>query len=350
MDQRDRPHTAEARPYADFDYPLAVAREGSQARWAAGSGGFRVEEIPLYAFSGEGEHAVVTVEKADRTTRDVAVAVARRLGVPNAGVGYAGMKDKNCVSVQSFTVSGVGEAAAAAAFEDEGCRVLFQGRHRNKLRLGHLAGNRFRVLLLGCSGSEARSAFDALEGPGVPNFFGPQRFGARGDNAAAGLRVLKGALRTDRWKRDLFVSALQSAVFNEVLARRLEAGTLASALAGDVLRREDSGGLFVCEDPEADQPRVSAFEVTPTGPIPGKKMVRPQGGVAAKEAAVLEEMGVDVALFSRETGSRRPLRVPLSDCCVEEGEGGCRVSFALPAGAYATSVIREITGGSLERR
>jgi tRNA pseudouridine13 synthase len=106
-----------------------------------------VEEISLYPFSGEGEHAVLVVEKEGTTTRDVAVGAAQVLGVAPSAVGYAGMKDKRCVAVQAFSVAGVSEAEAARAFEAQGCRVRSATRHRNKLRLGHSAGNRFRAFL-----------------------------------------------------------------------------------------------------------------------------------------------------------------------------------------------------------
>lgn len=339
-----------ATPYRDFDYPRSRTRPTAGGTWPASADAFRVEEIPLYPTCGEGEHAALTVEKRDVTTRDLATAVARRLRVGPAAVGYAGMKDKACVAVQSFTVTGVSEGAAREAFEAEGCRVLAATRHRNKLRLGHLAGNRFRVFLAGVAVDDASATLAELGVFGVPNYFGPQRFGARGDNAAAGVQVLRGALRANRWKRDLLVSALQSFVFNEVLARRVEQGTWASALLGDVLRREDSGGLFLCEALQTDGARVAAFEVNPTGPLPGRKAVAPAAEAEALEASVLADLGIDPGLFGGETGSRRPLRCRLEGGSVEAGEGGVWLAFALPAGVYATSVVREVTGKAARAR
>jgi tRNA pseudouridine13 synthase len=311
--------------------------------WVPSPETFGVEEIARYDFCGEGEHAAVEVEKAGRTTRDIAVQVARRLGVPPSAVGYAGMKDKASVSSQGFTVTGADELETRQAFEAEGCRVLRVTRHRNKLRLGHLAGNRFRVFLPGIDLAAARAALVELARGGVPNYFGPQRFGGRGDNAVRGLATLKGELRASRWKRDLLVSALQSFVFNEVLARRVEEAALGAAFEGDVLRREDSGGLFVCDEPAEADPRVRSFAVSPTGPIAGRKMVRPGGRPAAVESAVLVELGLDPDLFTRLTGSRRPLRARVIDGSLEPASGGAWVSFTCPPGVYATSVIRELT-------
>ncbi|MDW7712405.1 MAG: tRNA pseudouridine(13) synthase TruD [Deferrisomatales bacterium] len=334
-----------ASPYTDFDYPYLWTSEAAGGRWEPSPETFQVREVPLYPFSGDGEHAALVVEKAGVTTRDLALAAAGRLGVPPAAVGYAGMKDKACVSVQGFTVTGVDEGGAAAAFEAAGARVLSTARHRNKLRLGHLAGNAFRARLSGADPGMAAAVLEALGRTGFPNYFGPQRFGARGDNPVQGVAVLQGRRRVGRWKRDLLVSALQAFVCNEVLARRVEEGTVGVALEGDVLRREDSGGLFLCADPAVDSERAAAFQVSPTGPLHGRKMVRPAGSPGASEAAVLEALGLAEELFARETGTRRPLRAPLRDWGVEAEEGaGCWVSFTCPAGAFATSVIREVLG------
>ena len=331
-------------PWEDFRYPRWSRAPGAGGRWVSAPETFRVEEIPLYPFSGDGEHAVLVVEKEGRTTRDVAVGAAQALGVAPSAVGYAGMKDKRCVAVQAFTVAGVSEAAAAQAFEAQGCRVHRATRHRNKLRLGHSAGNRFRAFLEGAEPAAAEGVLDELGRDGAPNYFGRQRFGARGDNAAQGLAVLRGRFRVNRWKRDLLVSALQSLLFNEVLARRVDQRGLTQARTGDVLRREDSGGLFVCTDPEADTPRVEEFAVSPTGPMWGKKMVRPAGEVLEAEREAGAALGLAEELFARETGTRRPLRVPVAERGVEAAPGGVWVSFVCPAGAYASSVIREIQG------
>ncbi len=344
MEPREERCNLARAPYRDFSYPRSGRIPKAGGTWVPGVETFRVEELPLYPFCGEGEHVALVVARAGQATRDLAVAVARGLGVPVAAVGYAGMKDRASVAVQAFTVSGVPEGPAAEAFAAEGCTVLSVSRHRNKLRLGHSAGNRFRVLLSEAPVPGVEAAAEHLARFGVPNYYGPQRFGAKGDNAAAGLALLRGRGKVGRWKHDLLVSALQSFLFNEVLARRVEAGTLEVALAGDVLRREDSGGLFLCTEPAADTPRVVRFEVGPTGPMPGRKMVQPGEAVAAGEAAVLRELGLEEALFRREVGSRRPLRVPVGALAVEPAAGGTWLSFTLPAGAFATSVVREVTG------
>jgi tRNA pseudouridine13 synthase len=315
----------------------------SGGTWRPSPETFQVEEIPAYPWCDAGEHAALTVEKTGLTTREVAAAVARNLGLSPQAVGYAGMKDKHAVTVQGFTVTGAATEQAVAAFVAAGCRVLGAGRHRNKLRLGHLAGNRFRTLLVGADPRMCDEVLGQLIELGVPNYYGPQRFGARGDNAWVGQRVLRGEQRAKRWQRDLLTSALQSLVFNEVLARRIENGTLSSALAGDVLQREDSGGLFLCADPGVDTERVRRLEVHPTGPMPGRKMVVPEEGVARAEDEVLADFGLAPTLFAGLRGTRRALRVRLEEVHVEPGTDGVWVTFTLPAGAFASVVVRELT-------
>jgi tRNA pseudouridine13 synthase len=127
----------------------------------------------------------------------------------------------------------------------------------------------------------------------------------------------------------------------------LEAGTLLTALEGDVMRREDSGGLFLCEDSILDGPRLERFDISPTGPMPGRKMVTPVGVVADTEAEVLRDLGLDPAGFRSQTGSRRPLRVPVSGGSVQTVDSGVWLTFACPPGAFATAVVREVVGSEV---
>lgn len=336
------------RPFRDFDYPLLTSgpRVG---RWTVAAEDFFVEEIPLYPFCGEGEHAVVIAEKRDLPTRDLAVRVAEILNLPAAAVGYAGMKDKAAVTVQAFSLTGVDEKRAAEAFAAAGARVVSTTRHRNKLRLGHLAANRFLILLRGGDTALSLERLNELARLGLPNYFGPQRFGAAGTNASEALLILTKRRKVGRWKRDLLASALQSFVFNEVLARRIEDGLYGQVLSGDVLQKTDSGGVFRCEAPEDDAPRLAAFEVSLTGPMPGKKMVEPDNIPADREREVFSELGLPENIFSGETGTRRALRVPLDAVGVEPCAEGVWLGFACPPGAYATSVVREIAASGALR-
>jgi tRNA pseudouridine13 synthase len=237
-----------------------------------------------------------------------------------------------------------------ADFALEGVRVLWTRRHGNKLRTGHLKGNRFRLRLRGVKDvGAARESFSRLGARGVPNYFGDQRFGREGDNADFGRLLVLGQRlprRPDKFQRKLYLSAFQSRLFNRALVERLRAGTFDTALLGDVLRREDSGGLFVCEAPEVDGPRVASFEVSPAGPLFGPKMTAATHAVAEAEAKLLADEGVTLEDFKRggdETqGGRRPYRVRLGNPSLEvEGED-LVLTFELPKGSYATEVLHEL--------
>jgi tRNA pseudouridine13 synthase len=322
---------------------------------------FVVEEIAAYEAAGAGEHTYLWVEKRGVTTMDAARRLARLLDVDARDVGYAGLKDRNAVTRQWMSVPRVDPERARLISEPD-LRVLEVARHGNKLRTGHLRGNRFELIV----GIEAGgAAFDslcarlaALAMSGVPNRFGEQRFGAAGDNATAGLAILRGERREqDRRLRNLLLSAAQSAVFNRVLERRAADG-LAVVRAGDVLQKVASGGLFVTEDVETDQLRVNAGELAITGPLPGGREKEPPVGTPARavEDAALADMGATREDFGRAgrdlPGARRPFLVPLGlgDPAVQPEPAtaspngvSVRLRFSLPAGSYATVVVAALS-------
>ena len=310
---------------------------------------FEVEELPAYLPSGEGEHLYLWVEKRGRDTREVVKALALALEMDEGEVGVAGMKDRQAITRQLVSVPARHEARLGA-FALEGVSVLWTKRHGNKLRTGHLRGNRFQLRLRGVTDvGAARESFARLVARGVPNYFGDQRFGREGDNADFGRLLVLGQRlprRPDKFQRKLYLSAFQSRLFNRALVERLLAGTFDQALLGDVLRKEDSGGLFVCEAPEVDGPRVAAFEVSPAGPLFGPRMTAAAAGVAEAEARLLVEEGVTLADFQRggdETqGARRPYRVLLGGASLEQEGEDLRLTFELPKGAYATEVLHEL--------
>ncbi|MBJ6761862.1 tRNA pseudouridine(13) synthase TruD [Myxococcaceae bacterium JPH2] len=310
---------------------------------------FEVEELPAYLPSGDGTHLYLWIEKRGRDTREVVRALSQSLGVREDDVGVAGMKDRHAVTRQWLSVPAVAEPRLGE-FSLDGVRVLEARRHGNKLRTGHLRGNRFRLRVRDVKDVEAaRETFARLSAQGVPNYFGEQRFGRAGDNADQGKLLVLGQRlpkRPDRFQRKLFLSAFQSRLFNRALVLRLQAGTFATALLGDVLRKEETGGLFVCEAPEVDGPRVASFEVSPAGPLFGPKMTAAQGEVAELEARLLVEEGVTPSDFLRgggETeGSRRPYRVRLGSPVLTPEGGDLWLTFELPRGSYATEVLHEL--------
>jgi tRNA pseudouridine13 synthase len=314
---------------------------------------FFVEEIPAYLPAGEGTHTFLWIEKRGLTTPEAVRRLAQALQVPDRDVGYAGMKDRHATTRQWVSVPSVAPEAALA-LELPDLRVLSAGRHGNKLRTGHLRGNKFEVVLTEVAAGEApllEEALAALGREGLPNHYGAQRFGAAGDNVRAGLEILRGQRRErDGRRRRLLLSALQSEVFNRTMARRAATGGLLLVRAGDVLQKTVSGGVFVSEDAATDQARVDAGEVVPTGPMPGSREIEPPPGsaAAALEDDALAEVGVtraELAGVGRDLpGARRPVVVPvtLGEPPVVAEPGGLRFCFSLPAGSYATMLLRAV--------
>jgi tRNA pseudouridine13 synthase len=307
---------------------------------------FVVDEVPAYLPSGEGEHLFLKVWKRGLGTPEAAALLARHFGCPERELSWAGLKDSFAVTTQWLSLP-ARLARNLETFSHEQVRVLEHKKHGNKLKGGHLGGNRFALRIAGVKDvAAAQASFARLAKEGIPNAFGTQRFGAHGDNASKGKEVLLGKARVGRFQRKLFLSAYQSSLFNRLLGLRLAEGTFARALTGDVLKKHETGGEFVCADAAVDQPRVDAFEVSATGPMYGPKMRAAEGGPGEAEAAVLRDEGLTLASFEAgrgETeGARRFYRVPLASPEFEVTGEDVWLRFALPSGSYATVVLGEL--------
>lgn len=320
----------------------------------AGTGGsiratpedFRVEELPAYLPEGSGSHRYLLVEKRGHTTRDL-VSALHRAGVEPNSIGVAGLKDKAAVTVQWLSLPKRHADAVQELAAMPGVRILDESYHRNKLGIGHLRGNRFEITVQGV-GPEgeglAVATFAALAERGAPNWFGPQRFGRFGGNAFDGLKVVRGvSVPGGHHLKRFFVSALQSLLFNAMLAERMERGWYREVVLGDWARKHDTGGTFLVEDAEVEAPRARALEISATLPLHGRK-VRPSTLSAGEvEALVLERYGLRWAQFGSRRGDRRSTRVLLANTTVSQVGGALTVGFDLPKGAYATAVLRELT-------
>jgi tRNA pseudouridine13 synthase len=327
---------------------------------------FVVEELPAYEPSGEGEHLFVRLTKRGLTTDELAAKIARATSVPRRDIGIAGMKDKIAVTTQTLSLpippkSGEELEARVRALAMDGVTILSARRHIHKLRTGHLAGNRFTIVVRGIEPGrvdEVVSTLEAVGRVGLPNAFGPQRFGRGKDNADRARAWLSGrapAPRDGRLRKLLF-SSLQAELFNRVLDVRVAQGTWASALPGDLVKRRHSHALFLwteaaSKDEAFEAAHASEGPPLPTGPMFGVKMRWPEGEPLAVERLVYEEGlgdGVDLAnTRALGEGTRRPLRLWIEALEIEpmEGEGAgpngssLRVCFVLPKGGYATNVL-----------
>ena len=371
---------------------------------------FRVEELPLYLPAGSGEHLYVTIEKIGMTTADLVQKLSRALNLPAREIGYAGLKDARAITVQTLSLPGI-KAEAALAVNIPGVRVLSAIPHRNKLRLGHLAGNRFVIRLRDVLPDAVEHALDilhVLHDLGVPNSFGAQRYGSLANSHRIGRAILTGdfaaacreligeptAIHDPAWQAAaiaygesgaaaalelmpqrcrnerqvlrslaqgatpqqallglprpllrLFLSAYQSFLFDRIVTMRLT--TLGTLWAGDLACKHVNGAVFSVVDPVVEQPRADAFEISPTGPLLGRKVPLASGMAGMLEEALLDKEKISLEMFRLGggldmEGERRPLRVPLGEFSVSADAEGLLLTFSLPKGSYATSVLREV--------
>ncbi len=305
---------------------------------------FIVQEIPAYEPCGEGEHLIIEVTKRQITTQAISTELAHLLSCSPEAIGYAGMKDRQAVTTQRFSIPAT---ASLSTLESCSGQVRVLGLHRNKIRKGHLLGNRFRIRIRKAHPdwkARCQSISQCLNAHGFPNFYGPQRFGREGNNAAIGAKALRtGKLFGPKWRKWLMISALQSQMFNDYLTRRLQDGLFETALEGDVFGHMPRGGVFLSLKPQEEQPRIDRFEISPMGPIFGYKMMATESLAHQREQALLEEQDIQLEDFRRlkAEGSRRRIRLTPQDLAIEEEEGDPVFSFELPAGTYATVFLNE---------
>ena len=384
----------------------------------AGTGGsikesvedFVVEELPLYEPSGQGPHTFFEIEKTGISSFQALRSVAGALGVSPNRIGYAGLKDAQAVTCQVLSVEGV-SPEAVMALDLPAIQIRWAERHRNKLKIGHLRGNRFTIRIRGVDESalaDCQALLEVLTRRGVPNRYGLQRFGQRGDSGVLGKAVVLGdtqgfieqlvgrphpheseTVQTARalvdegdWSAALeyfpfsmaderralqalissqgdytaayrsvpkrlkvfLLSAYQSVLFNRVLDARLE--TLDQVFDGDLAMKHPGRSVFRVEDAAVEQPRADRFEISPTGPIFGYKMIQPTGRQAELEDRVLAAEGMVPEDFRvgrgiKAKGGRRALRFPVYEPELWWDEG-LMLRFWLSKGSYATALLAEI--------
>lgn len=332
---------------------------------------FVVEEIPAYQPCGDGEHLFLWIEKTGVPADQLSRHLATVLGITPRELGTAGLKDTHAVTRQFVSVPRRVESRLRA-IDTDGIRLLNATPHQNKLRTGHLRGNRFQVLVrdvvdwtpssdqsadrtdVGVRSTNALAIAERLRQTGVPNYYGPQRFGNKHSTLKLGLKLLTETntgsdtefrKSNRRFLHRLALSAAQSWLFNNVLAERLQEGLLDRVLLGDIMQKCESGGLFDVRDVAVEQPRFEARETVLTGPMFGPKMKPTQHEPAVREQRVLATAGLTLDAFRRfgqlAEGTRRPLLIWPGDLQVRATDDGLLFEFSLPSGAYATVVLRE---------
>lgn len=371
---------------------------------------FLVEELPLYPTCGEGEHLYLEVEKRGITTFELLKRIANALQVDERAMGYAGLKDAQAVTRQFISLTGC-SADKALALRLDNIRILSARRHRNKLRLGHLAGNRFTITIRNVdSGAleRVRDILHILKMTGVPNFFGEQRYGALGNSHLTGRAIVQkdfaraasciignpDRITHPEWRQAailyaqnrlteaqeimprrmrnehnlirrmrrgsspeeavrrlpgkllrLYLSAYQSHLFDRLVAMRLD--SIDTLWAGDLAYKHDNGACFLVTDPATEQPRADRLEISPTAPMVGHKVRMAEAQAGILEQALLAKEGIRPEDFRvgkglSMPGERRPLRIPISAITTNQQDDRLTLSFALPKGSFATTVLREV--------
>lgn len=358
---------------------LSAALPGIGGRLRATTDHFIVEEVPLYEPCGEGQHLYVNLTKSGLTTKDLQVRLERLLQLDRNGVGFAGMKDKYARTTQTVSIP-VGHAATTeeAAVNDQAIVERIAGelpitvnwakRHSNKLKPGHLLGNRFQItvtdlaLPIGEAQQRAETIAQMLCARGAPNFFGAQRFGIDGANVEKGLALIRQQRRErNPWLRKFLISSYQSYLTNRYLTLRIEMEKFDQILLGDVAKKHETGGMFDVEDPAAEQPRYDAHEISFTAPLFGAKMWAAKADAGALEAGIQEwaQLSPDDWRKVKVDGTRRfgrillpeiqiqPKQIPQPtdgsdvESDVEKLSDGLEFTFVLPKGSFATVILRE---------
>jgi len=330
------------------ELPHAFGTPPLTARLRAIPEDFQVEEILGYDADGAGEHALLWVQKRGANTDWVARELAKFAGVPPVAVGYAGLKDRHAVTRQAFSVQLPGKGDPDwSAFPHADVSVLAATRHSRKLKRGALHGNRFVLVLRDVQGDReaAERVLGQIAARGVPNYFGEQRFGREGGNVAQARAMFAGQ-RVDRSKRSFLLSAARSHIFNGVLAARVERDAWDRPLDGEIWSLAGSRSWFGPEpfnDALAD--RLARADIHPSGPLWGQGEPPTQGEAGALERAIAAAdadlaSGLAAARMDQERRSLRLLPQNLKHRWL--ADDALELSFELPAGAYATVVVREL--------
>lgn len=329
-------------PYAHGGPPLTGVLKASPDDFVV------IENLGFEA-DGEGEHVLLTLRKRGINTDWLAGQLADFAGVKRNAVSYSGMKDRHAVTTQSFSVQLPGaDDPDWSQFPEADVEILSAVRHRRKLRRGALAGNHFEIVFRDLSGDKARAeeCLKAIADQGVPNYFGEQRFGREGRNTDRAEAFFQGR-RTPRKQQGMLISAARSQIFNDVLAERVQQASWNAAIDGEVCCLDGSRSWFVVEEPskEIDQ-RLAAFDIHPSGPLWGSNALPSSGSAAELEMRVAGQHSILAEGLAKQRldHDRRALRMRPKNLSWDWLEDAVLcVRFDLPAGCYATTVLRELT-------
>jgi tRNA pseudouridine13 synthase len=310
---------------------------------------FQVDEVLDIPLSGAGEHLWLWVEKRNLNTEEAARRLAKAAGVPLRAVSYAGLKDRQALTRQWFSLHLPGKADPdLTAAENETLTICTRQRHQRKLHRGAHAANGFKLRLTALSADHTAldQRLEQLKAHGVPNYFGSQRFGHQGGNLYDARQwAQRQALPEQRNVRSRLLSSARSYLFNQVLAQRVADGSWNQAIPGDLLAFTDSRSFFPAGVAECSDPRLAILDLHPTGPLWGEGPSAATGAAQAVEQA-LGERERDLCAWLAKAGlaqERRILRLPIGGLAWHYPQPDIlQMEFVLPAGCFATVVVREL--------
>ncbi|MBU3014008.1 tRNA pseudouridine(13) synthase TruD [Poseidonibacter lekithochrous] len=329
---------------------------------------FVVTEVPLYEFSGEGEHLILKIRKKDLATWDALEIIAKYVGCKSRDIGYAGLKDKNAMTVQTISIHKQYEEKLKT-FNHPNIKILETTYHNNKIKVGHLKGNKFFVRLKRVNVLDSRkieAALGSIVTLGMPNYFGFQRFGIEGDNYKKGKAIIEGTLKEKRRNlKQMYINAYQSYLFNNWLSKRIEISKLVDAfepkeiyeklnlpldvvkrmkkqkhplkiMTGDLLSHYPFGKIFTIEDLETESDKFYDRDRVPTGLLSGKRV--------KNSIDLAYEIEKEYEAPTGEDGARRFAWIFPEDVesNYKEDKNWMELKFTLPKGCYATELIAEI--------
>lgn len=309
---------------------------------------FQVNEYFDGQFSGQGEHIVLKIEKRGLTTEEVVKSLARLINKPAKLISYAGLKDRQALTTQWLSIHAPGETIEGVeSLAAPGWRVLESTRHHKKLRPGFLTGNHFVMRLREVSDpNDVIQRLEQIKTTGVPNYFGEQRFGIECGNLFKAEELLvNGRKVKDRFLKGMYCSAARSWLYNLILAQRVQELTWNRPLAGDVMQLEGSNSIFVVDDVDEEMiRRVKEHDISPASPLPGKT----KNKVKDTALQLIEEVYADwqpwlvglERLGLEESWRANILHVTQLNYVLHEQQ--LELSFTLPAGSYATALLREL--------
>lgn len=363
------------------DLPQPMKPPIKQALYKAKPEDFVVNERLEVDFTGEGEHLWLHIKKSGINTAYLAKLLSEWADIPLRDVGYSGLKDRLALTTQWFSLRLPKKQKPDSDFapvdikEHETVKIIAEHWHNKKLNRGTHNANQFVITLRDIEFAKDQTLGDkssveqhlqTISKTGVPNYFGPQRFGFGGNNICEALNLFARPLKSTssakkknkrksavREQNSMELSAARSLIFNQILAARVQDGSWNTGLNGEVFNLNGSGSIFASEHmDETLQARLASGDIHPTAVMWGAGNDKVAGDAAELENTVVQQDALLAALATgleqrKVKAQRRALRLPVEDLSwrwadEQDGEQTLVLSFTLTTGSFATSVLASV--------